>query len=128
MNEHRSIKLDVAVIGGGFAGVYCAKAVSEAFKRKRDFKVGLISEENYMVFQPMLAEVVGSSISPRHVVNLLRLLCKHASVCQGVVESVNWPERSLRLNAGPFSGSVRIDYNHLVLALGAITDLRHVPG
>src|SRR3954452_10886507 len=128
MNEHKCIKLDVAILGGGFAGVYCAKALGEALKRKRDFKVGLISEENYMVFQPMLAEVVGSSISPRHVVNPLRLLCRRASVYQGVVESVNWPERSLVLNAGPFSGNVRIEYDHLVLALGAVTDLRHVPG
>jgi len=128
MNEHRCIKLDVAVLGGGFAGVYCAKALSEALKRKRDFKVGLISEENYMVFHPMLPEVVGASISPRHVVNPLRLLCRRAFVYQGVVELVNWPERSLLLNAGPFSGKVRIDYNHLVLALGAVTDLRHIPG
>jgi NADH dehydrogenase len=128
MNEQRRIKLDVAVLGGGFAGVYCAKALSEALKREPDFRVGLISEENYMVFQPMLAEVAGSSISPRHVVNPLRLLCPRASVYQGVVQSVNWPERSLLLNAGPFSGNVQIDYYHLVLALGAVTDLRHVPG
>jgi NADH dehydrogenase len=128
MNEHKCIKLDVAVLGGGFAGVYCAKTLSEALKAKRDFKVGLISEENYMVFQPMLAEVVGSSISPRHVVNPLRLLCKHATVYRGVVQSLNWPERSLSLNAGPFSGNVRIEYDHLVLALGTVTDLRHVPG
>src|SRR4051812_36767234 len=101
MNEPRCIKLDVAILGGGFAGVYCAKALGEELKRDRNFKVGLISEENYMVFQPMLAEVVGSSIPPRHVVNPLRLLCRHASVYRGVVESVNWPERSLLLNAGP---------------------------
>src|SRR5215831_11703078 len=128
MNEHQSIKLHVAVLGGGFAGVYCAKALSNALKGKRDFKVGLISEENYMVFQPMLAEVAGSSISPRHVVNPLRLLCRRASVYQGVVESLNWPERSLLLNAGPFSGNLRVTFDHLVLALGAVTDLRHVPG
>ena len=128
MNEHRRIKLDVAVLGGGFAGVYCAKALTEALKGKPDFKVGLISEENYMVFQPMLAEVAGSSISPRHVVNPLRLLCRRASVYQGVVQLVNWPERILLLNAGPFSGNVSIEYAHLVLALGAVTDLRRVPG
>jgi NADH dehydrogenase len=128
MNEDKSIKLDVAILGGGFAGVYCAKALTEALRKKPDFKVGLISQENYMVFQPMLAEVAGSSISPRHVVNPLRLLCKRASVYQGVVESVNWPERNLLLNAGPFSGNVRINYEHLVLALGEVTDLRRVPG
>src|SRR5262245_4062131 len=128
MNENNFIKLDVAVLGGGFAGVYCAKALTERLKGKHDLKVGLISQENYMVFQPMLAEVAGSSISPRHVVNPLRLLCRRASVYQGIVESINWPERSLLLNAGPFSGNVRITYDHLVLALGEITDLRHVPG
>jgi len=128
MNEQRCIKLDVAILGGGFAGVYCAKALGKALKQKRDFKVGLISEENYMVFQPMLPEVASGSISPRHVVNPLRLLCRGASVFQGVVQSVNWPERSLLLNAGPFSGNVRMEYDHLVLALGAVTDLRHVPG
>src|SRR5215471_17162504 len=128
MNEENWIKLDVAILGGGFAGVYCAKALTEALKGKPDFKVGLISEENYMVFQPMLAEVAGSSISPRHVVNPLRLLCRRASVYKGVVESVNWPERSLLLNAGPFSGNLRVTFDHLVLALGAVTDLRLVPG
>src|SRR5437660_6073836 len=128
MNEDKQIKLDVAILGGGFAGVYCAKALTEALRKKPDFKVGLISQENYMVFQPMLAEVAGSSISPRHVVNPLRLLCKRASVYQGVVESVNWPKRSLLLNAGPFSGNVLFTYEHLVLALGEVTDLRHVPG
>src|SRR5215475_5148624 len=128
MNEQQCIKLDVAILGGGFVGVYCAKVFTEALKRKLDFKVGLILQENYMVFQFMLAEVAGSSMSPRHVVNPLRLLCRRASVYQGVVESVNWPERSLLLNAGPFSGNVRIEYNHLVLALGAVTDLRHIPG
>src|SRR6185295_4809723 len=88
MNEDKRIKLDVAVLGGGCTGKKNTKALVEALKRKRDFKVGLISQENYMVFQPMLAEVVGSSISPRHVVNPLRLLCRRASVYQGVVESV----------------------------------------
>src|SRR3954467_1511585 len=128
MNEQRCIKLDVAILGGGFAGVYCAKALGKALKQKRDFKVGLISEENYMVFQPMLPEVASGSISPRHVVNPLRLLCRGASVFPGGVQSVNWPERRLLLNAGPFSGNVRMEYDHLVLALGAVTDLRHVPG
>src|SRR5215475_11617427 len=127
MNEQECIKLDVAILGGGFAGVYCAKALSEALKGKPDFRVGLISQENYMVFQPMLAEVAGSSISPRHVVNPLRLLCRRASVYQGVVESVNWPQHKLLLNAGPFSGNVRIAYEHLMLARGEVTDWHRVP-
>ncbi len=128
MNEPKNIKLDVAILGGGFGGVYCAKAIERALKHDRRIRVGLISEENYMVFQPMLPEVAGSSISPRHVVNPLRLLCKHAEVLRGRVEAIDWPRRQLLLNAGPFSGNLNVTYDELVLALGAITDLSRIPG
>jgi NADH dehydrogenase len=124
MGDTKAMKLDVAVLGGGFAGVYCAQTISKT----RGLKVGLISEENYMVFQPMLPEVAGSAISPRHVVNPLRLLCKHAQILKGRVESIQWPRRILTLNAGPFSGNLEISYDHLVLALGAETDLSRIPG
>src|ERR1041385_6078493 len=106
MGQQSTIQLDVAIVGGGFAGVYCAKTVSKS----RDLKVGLISEENYMVFQPMLPEVAGSSISPRHVVNPLRLLCRHAEVFRGQVEKIDWPQHSLVVNGGPFSGNIEIKY------------------
>jgi NADH dehydrogenase len=124
MEKENAIKLDVAIIGGGFAGVYCAKTIGKS----RELKVGLISEENYMVFQPMLPEVVGSSISPRHVVNPLRLLCKGAEVFRGRVESIDWPKRSLIVNGGSFSGNVEIQFEHLVLTPGAVTDLSRIPG
>jgi len=126
--QESTLKLDVAVLGGGFAGVYCAKSLAKAMGHRSQVKVGLISEENYMVFQPMLPEVAGASISPRHVVNPLRLLCRHAQVFRGKVETIDWPDRSLVLNAGPFSGNLRIRYQHLVLALGAVTDLSRIPG
>jgi len=128
MTDSKSIKLDVAILGGGFAGVFCAQSISKALGRKPAFKVGLISEENYMVFQPMLPEVAGSSISPRHVVNPLRLLCRRAEIIRGQVESIDWPRRSLVVNGGPFSGNVTISYDQLVLALGAVTDLSRIPG
>ena len=128
MPELRSTKADVAILGGGFAGVYCAQAIGRLSRGDDAVHIGLISEQNYMVFQPMLPEVAGSSISPRHVVNPLRLLCRKAAVFQGTVESIDWPGRSLILSAGPFSGNLRIKYDDLVLALGAITDLSRIPG
>ena len=81
-----------------------------------------------MVFQPMLPEVAGSSISPRHVVNPLRLLCKNTSIFRGHVESIDLPRRTLVFSAGPFSGNLTIAFKHLVFALGAVTDLSRIPG
>lgn len=123
-----TIDLDVAILGGGFAGVYCAKALGKGLGKTSGTKVGLISDENYLVFQPMLPEVAGGSISPRHVVNPLRLLCRHVQVLKGQVESIDWPRRYLDLNAGPFSGRIRVRYRHLVLTLGAVIDLSGIPG
>ena len=123
-----NLKLDIVILGGGFAGVYCAKTLHRALSRESSSKIGLISEENYMVFQPMLPEVTGASISPRHVVNPLRLLCQGIPVFKGQIVRINWPDRKLILNAGAFSGNVEMQYRHLVLAMGAIVDLSRIPG
>ncbi len=127
-NEPNRHELDVAILGGGFAGAYCAKTLTRRLGRSTSIRVGLISQNNYMVFQPMLPEVAGGSISPFHVVNPLRLLCRRAQIFNGQVESIDWPHRKLTLNAGAFSGDVAIHFRHLVLALGASIDLSRIPG
>ena len=38
------------ILGGGFAGVYCARAIAKALGSKLRFtRIAIISEENYMV-------------------------------------------------------------------------------
>ena len=81
-----------------------------------------------MLFQPMLAEVAGSSLSPRHVVNPIRALCRGATVLRAAIESIDLAGGSLELSAGDFSPNVRVGFQHLVLTLGGIVDLSRVPG
>jgi NADH dehydrogenase len=118
---------DVVILGGGFAGVYCAKEAARHLKGTGK-TVALVASENHMVFQPMLPEVVGGSLSPRHVVNPIRLLCPAAEVLKGTVFSVDLPARRLTLTGGIYSPNVHITYEHLVLALGADVDLSRIPG
>jgi NADH dehydrogenase len=129
MGPENQLDFDVLIAGGGFAGVYCAQAIARrlptAQARQR---VGIVADHNYMVFQPMLAEVAGSSISPRHVVNPIRALCSHITVLRGAITAINLPARTLALNAGLFTPNLTVRYNHLVLALGGIVDLSRVPG
>lgn len=81
-----------------------------------------------MVFQPMLPEVVGGSLSPRHVVNPIRQLCDDADVLKGDVRSVDLHERTLQLDGGFFSPCVTIRFDHLVFATGSVVDLSRIPG
>jgi NADH:ubiquinone reductase (H+-translocating) len=52
----------IPILGGGFGGVYAAMALERLFKRDPDVEIGLVSKENYLVFQPMLPEVISASI------------------------------------------------------------------
>ncbi|MEM6912111.1 MAG: FAD-dependent oxidoreductase [Verrucomicrobiota bacterium] len=121
------LHLNVVVLGGGFAGVYCAKELGKQL-RKTDQTVGIVSEQNHMVFQPMLAEVAGGSLSPGHVINPIRMLCRHADVFRGEVMDIDLEEKSIFVNTGHFSTGMKLTYDHLVLALGAEVDLSRVPG
>lgn len=122
------IKYDVLIAGGGFAGIYCARVLRRRLGRKSRIRIGLISEENYMVYQPMLAEVVGASVSPRHVINPIRHLCRGIDVLKGEIRHFDLASRRASLDAGSFTPNLEIDFDHLVLTLGAIVDLSMVPG
>jgi NADH dehydrogenase len=129
MGSENRLDFAVLIAGGGFAGVYCAQAMARRLGPEASRKhVAIVADHNYMVFQPMLAEVAGSSISPRHVVNPIRLLCRSVNVLRGSIMEVELPERTLTLNAGIFSPPVTVGFKHLVVALGGIVDLSRVPG
>ena len=117
MNAER-IEYDVAILGGGFAGVYCAKAIQRNLGKRPGIRIALISEQNYMVFQPMLAEVAGGSLSPRHVVNPLRQLCRGIDVIQAEVQQIDLVARQLEIQPASYSRQMAVKFDHLVLGLG----------
>src|SRR2546430_11235303 len=67
MNKTRTI-----IIGGGFAGVKCAAILTRLARDEHE--VVLFNRENHLVFSPLLAEAVGSSINPLDAVVPLRQL------------------------------------------------------
>jgi NADH:quinone reductase (non-electrogenic) len=55
----------ILILGGGFGGVYTALTLEKLLRaeiRRGDVELGLVSRENYIVFQPMLPEVISGSI------------------------------------------------------------------
>jgi NADH dehydrogenase len=123
------MKFDIVIAGGGFTGAYCARALARAIGPvEGEKRVALISERNVLVFQPMLAEVAGSSLAPLDVVNPLRVFCRGVNVLQGAIQKVDWASKSLVLDGGRFTRNHKVGFSHLVLALGSVTDLSGVPG
>ena len=118
---------DIVILGGGFAGVYAAQRAAKRLKHER-LTIGLIASENHMVFQPMLPEVVGGSLSPRHVVNPIRLICRTTEVLKGRVCGVDLAKKVISVDGGAFTPNVQVTYDQLVFAMGADVDLTRIPG
>ncbi|MFQ5343045.1 MAG: FAD-dependent oxidoreductase [Anaerolineae bacterium] len=62
----------IVILGGGFAGLAVAQRLNQVFARDRSIDVLLISESNYLLFTPMLAEVASSSLEGRHISSPMR--------------------------------------------------------
>jgi NADH dehydrogenase len=118
----------IVILGGGFAGAYCARALRTGLEESTAEKVALLADQNAMLFHPMLAEVSGSSISPLHVVNPLRLFCRGSSIFMGAVEEIDLEQKTVSFLPGRFTPPAKLTFEHLVLAIGSIVDVSHVPG
>lgn len=69
--------ISVVVVGGGFAGINCAKALGNV----RGVKVLLIDRRNHHLFQPLLYQVAMAGLSPADIAVPIRsLLSRYANV------------------------------------------------
>jgi NADH dehydrogenase len=117
---------DVLILGGGFAGVYAAKRLEKVLPR--DARITLVNNENYFVFQPLLAEVVGASLEPTHVISPLRHMLKHTRVVRGTVLAIEPDPRRVEICELESGKCTWLEGQHIVLALGSIVDASKTPG
>jgi NADH dehydrogenase len=108
------------IAGGGFAGAYVARLLGEA-------GATIVSPENFMLFTPMLPEAASGTLEPRHVVVPLRQMCPHAELLLGRVVALDEGRRVLRVESEEL-GRYAVEYQQLVIALGAVTRTFPVPG
>jgi len=118
----------VLILGGGFGGVYTAMYLEKRLKRRPDVEVVLVNKENYFVFQPMLAEVVSGNIGLLDTVSPLRRLLPRTTLYIRDVEAIDLQQKQITLHPGFQPKQQLLAYDHLVLALGSVTDFRGLPG
>src|SRR5207249_6989282 len=119
-------KTRIIIVGGGFGGVKCAATLSRTLGRERA-EIVLFNSENHLVFSPLLAEVAGSSINPLDVVVPLRQLLPRVLCRTEEVENIDFERNQVTFEADD-GETGKMEYNHLVLACGNITNLNVVPG
>jgi NADH dehydrogenase len=115
----------IVIIGGGFGGVKCAKTLRQQL-RDGDAELVLFNKENHLVFSPLLADAVGSSLNLQDVVVPLRQLLPGVQ-CR-TEEIINIDLGASRVEFAGEDGVHQLHYDHLVIAGGNVSNLNVVPG
>ena len=115
-------KKRILVLGGGFAGVDCTRKLESYFQSNYDIEITLVSDDNFLLFTPMLPQVASGIITPRHIVMPLRGLCKEARIFESAVRDIDPIQKHVTLEGTPEKRGVRIHYDYLVIALGSKTN------
>jgi NADH dehydrogenase len=121
----------IVILGGGFAGVSTALELAQRCAGVLPVHITLISNQNFFLFTPMLAEAATGAVEAHHVIYPIRpLLCGELGVEFGemTVEAIDLERR--RVTARHRRSPVRqeIQYDMLVLALGVAPNTAIAPG
>ena len=118
----------IVILGGGFGGLYTARNLERLLRRDRgDVKVTLVSRDNFFVMTPLLFEAGSGILEPRHAVNPIRTLFNKVHFVQAEIERVDLDAKKVfvRIEGGD---PQEIAYDHLVIAVGGMTNTKIVPG
>jgi NADH dehydrogenase len=124
-----SDKERIVILGGGFAGMRVAEYLEEELGAS--VSIRLVSETNALLFTPMLAEVAGSSLEPSHITTPLRSSLHSTEFIRARAAEIDLAARRVMLAEGAAGKREDrrqdIPYDHLVLALGAVSNYLGMP-
>jgi NADH dehydrogenase len=107
------------ILGGGFAGGYVARLLGER-------GATIVSQENFMLYTPILPEAASGTLEPRHVVVPLRVMCPHAELLLGRATQLDEHAKTVTVESD--AGTRVVRYERLVLAVGSIPRTLPIPG
>src|SRR5713101_7424187 len=101
----------VLILGGGFGGLYAAKALARA-----PATITLVDRRNHHLFQPLLYQVATAALNPADIAAPIRSVLRHqknTNVILGVATAIDVDQKVVSLADG------QLAYDYLVLATAA---------
>jgi NADH dehydrogenase len=114
-------------LGGGFGGVATVRHLESVFRSRADVEITLVSRENFFVITPLLFEACSGRLELRHCAQPIRSALRRARFIEATVEGVDVERQTVRA-VDAASRTHDLPYDHLVVALGASTNLKLIPG
>ncbi|HNB71713.1 MAG TPA: NAD(P)/FAD-dependent oxidoreductase [Acidobacteriota bacterium] len=121
-------KTRIIILGAGFGGLYTALNLEHSLARDPNVEITLVNRENFIVFTPMLHEVAASDLDITHAVTPIRKLLRRVSFFNGDVEAIDLQNRKVVVSHGQEHHHHDLEFDHLVIGLGSITNFYNLPG
>ncbi len=118
----------ILILGGGFGGLYTALQLEKTIARESDVEVTMVNRENFFLFTPMLHEVAAGDLDLANIVNPFRKMLQRVNLFNGDVERIDLNAKKVIVSHGEEHHHHELEYDHLVLGLGSITNFFHLPG
>src|SRR5258706_16237790 len=93
-----SLLPSVVIVGGGFGGLYAAKALRDA-----PVRITLVDRRNYHLFQPLLYQVATAALNPSDIAYPIRSVLrrqKNVTVILGEASSIDLDAKIVHLADG----------------------------
>jgi NADH:ubiquinone reductase (H+-translocating) len=126
--NRRPRKKRIVILGGGFGLVYAALHLERLQARQSHVEICLVSRDNFFLFTPMLHEIAASDLKVTNIVNPLRKLLRRTEVLVGDVDEIDVQNRRVTISHCHRGHLQQLDYDHLVIALGSVTNFYGLPG
>src|SRR3954464_15923435 len=117
----------VVVLGGGVGGLAAARHLDRMLGNRPNVEVTLLSRDNFFLLSPLLFEACSGVLELRHCAQPIRPCLRRVRFIEGTVERVDVANRNVRV-ALPEGRDLKCAYDHVVVALGARTNMSLVPG
>ena len=116
----------IVIAGGGFGGLYAARELERVLPPQAA-RITLVNDVNFMLYTPLLPGAAAGTLEPRHVVVPLREELHRTDLRLGQVTGAE-PDSNC-LDVATFEGhDERIEYDHLIVALGSVSRTLPIPG
>lgn len=118
----------ILIVGGGFAGIGAAHRLERLLAGDDSVEVLLVSQSNFLLFTPLLAQVASGGLQPEHVSAPIRAALTRSRFLRGTVTGVDLEGQTALIQTGRSSEAKRVHYDHLILAVGSVPYFSGVPG
>lgn len=111
------VRPHVVIIGAGFGGLATARALADT-----SVDVTVVDRQNFTTFQPLLYQVATAGLNAADVAHPVRGLFhrqRNVSFRRGRAVGVDWAARTVAVEGD--GGRTELPFDHLVLAVGAVT-------